>query len=101
MFERRSDGYVFLSVYSHSLKANADDVVGLCFQGGPGIRGARGDRGEPGVTVCKMHLISKIIYSSSKPPARKRPRILSMHVASFMQLSHLVPAGGTKKPLGS
>lgn len=29
------------------------------FQGGPGIRGARGDRGEPGVTVSEMYLNSE------------------------------------------
>lgn len=42
-------------------------VITVCFwclfQGGPGIRGARGDRGEPGVTVCKMLLNSGTLLS--------------------------------------
>lgn len=35
--------------------------VWFLFQGGPGTRGARGDRGEPGLTVCIMqhlHILS-------------------------------------------
>lgn len=36
------------------------------------MRGARGDRGDPGVTVCDMHFISHTIYSSSKRSAQNK-----------------------------
>lgn len=61
---------MFLSHDSLSSAHNLQTVI-ICaaftvcvwsvFQGGPGIRGARGERGQPGVMVCKMRFISETI----------------------------------------
>lgn len=70
--------FSFICVFRIIHKLSAFAV--FLFQGGPGMRGTRGDRGEPGMTVCDTYsdAVEMCFWTSPKQfPSLKMWMLLS------------------------
>lgn len=60
----------------------------ILFQGGPGIRGARGDRGEPGVTVCDVHFIHNTFSAKALRQTKSQTFPRAIVISKFARGNH-------------